>query len=134
MNRQTVMLSAFPHWDPRIGHGQRSAQDQWSAVVFLNKKTVLVGDQDEHLKARPIYVAGGSGTMIVAGHGLPHHIEKVIARARAVFGHGAAQTTLSGAGLSQGSSGGNAAGTGGEGGARSAGRSGGNPCGGRRRS
>ena len=33
MNRQTVMLSAFPHWNRKSGHGQRSARDQWSAVV-----------------------------------------------------------------------------------------------------
>ena len=50
MGRQSVMFSVFPRWDVRIGHGQRSGIDQWDAVIFWNKKSVLSGDAGKRLK------------------------------------------------------------------------------------
>jgi RNA:NAD 2'-phosphotransferase (TPT1/KptA family) len=53
MGRQCVMFSAFPHWDRRIGHGQRSGTGQWTAVVFLSKGRALRGSEARHL--RPLH-------------------------------------------------------------------------------
>jgi hypothetical protein len=50
MGRQSVMFSVFPRRDVRIGHGQRSGIDQWDAVIFWNKKSVLSGDAGKRLK------------------------------------------------------------------------------------
>ena len=42
MGRLAVMMSGFPHWDPRIGEGQRSRD--WTAIIFLSKERMIVGD------------------------------------------------------------------------------------------
>ena len=97
MGRQAVMFSVFPHWDPRIGHGQRSGLDQWSAVIFLNKKSVLSGDEDRQLKPLPVFVSGTAGSLGIYGDVLPQYTEKLVARAPAIFGTGQSNTTCSGA-------------------------------------
>jgi len=86
MGRQCVMLSAFPHWDRRIGHGQRSGAGQWTAVVFLSKDRVLRGSEARNLRPLPIAIGGASGTMSVNADILPQYIEKVVASVPTIFG------------------------------------------------
>ena len=71
MGRQCVMFSAFPHWGARIGHGQRSGQGQWSAVVFLSKTRALHRNKNDHSRPLPIGIAGSSGTMSAHADILP---------------------------------------------------------------
>jgi hypothetical protein len=86
MGRQFVMLSGFPPWDARIGHGQRSGAFDWSAVVLLKKACALAGDRARALPPLPVFVAGKTGAMSVPGHIVPAHIEKVVATVDKVVG------------------------------------------------
>jgi RNA:NAD 2'-phosphotransferase (TPT1/KptA family) len=44
MERQSVMFAPFPHWDPRLGSGQRSGANDWDVIVFLRVHLSVVGD------------------------------------------------------------------------------------------
>ena len=99
------MLSAFPHWDARIGHGQRFGRDQWSAIVFLSKARALREDEQYHLQPLPVVVAGSSGTMSVHADILPLDIEKVVALVPTVFGSTGDEVVIKGGEVIPGSGG-----------------------------
>ena len=96
MGRQRVMLSAFPHWDPRKGHGQRSGAGQWSAVVFLAETDVVHGNEKYHSKPPPTQIAGASGATSVHSGILPQGIEKVVAFVPSLFGQEQEDLVLTG--------------------------------------
>ena len=90
------MFSAFPHWDLRIGHGQRSGAGQWSAVVFLSMNRVLRGSEARHLHPLPITIGGSSGTMSINADVLPQYIEKVVACVPTIYGASGEAVALGG--------------------------------------
>ena len=56
--RQSVMFSIFPHWDARIGTGQRSNQGESTAIVRVSTDLALVGDGANNLPPlRPYWFA-----------------------------------------------------------------------------
>ena len=84
-DRQCVMFSALPHWDARIGYGQRSVHGQWSAINFFSKTRVVHGGEDNNL--RPLFIGVGdlSGTISVYADILPPYIEQIIVFVPTIF-------------------------------------------------
>ena len=82
MGRTAVLFSIFPHWDERVGTGQRSGTDQWDTVVFLNKDLAIKGSRDVGLEPLPISIAGASGSLNVTSRVLPSYFERIVTKTR----------------------------------------------------
>ena len=67
MERQSVMFAPFPHWDSRIGTGQRSGAQDWDVVIFLRKHLSIVRDLSQVPPAPklPMFLLGDTGTINV---------------------------------------------------------------------
>ena len=74
------MFSIFPHWDARIGKGQRSSHGEPTAIVFVSTDLELNGDGAYTLPPLRPYVAGSSGTVNVHSHIATAYIEKLVCR------------------------------------------------------
>ena len=74
------MFSNFPQWDARIGNGQRSSQDESTAIVFASTDLALSGDGANGVTPLRLYSVGSSGTVNVHSHIATAYIEKFVYR------------------------------------------------------
>ena len=68
----------FPHWDSRIGKGQKSNYDESTAVIFINTDLAVNGDPARQLPPLRPYLAGSSGTINVSSHIATSYIENIV--------------------------------------------------------
>ena len=80
MGRNNVMFSVFPHFDERIGVGQRSGYNQSDAIVFLDKRTVGCGCSRRKIPPLIVYLMGKAGTLSIPTIVTTNYIEKVVFR------------------------------------------------------
>ena len=82
MERQSVMFAPFPHWDPRIGTGQRSGAHDWDVVIFLRAHLSIAGDPSHVPPAPPLpmFLLGDTGTINVPTVISPIYFEKVVSK------------------------------------------------------
>jgi RNA:NAD 2'-phosphotransferase (TPT1/KptA family) len=82
MQRQSVMFAPFPHWDPRLGPGQRSGADDWDVIVFLRVNLSVMGDLTltPPVPKLPLSLLGETGTINVPTVVSPVYFEKVVSK------------------------------------------------------
>jgi hypothetical protein len=82
MERQSVMFAPFPHWDPRLGSGQRSGANDWDVIVFLRTYLSVMGDdtQTPPVPPLPMFLMGDTGTINVPTVVSPMYFEKVVSK------------------------------------------------------
>ena len=74
------MFSVFPHFDDRIGVGQRSGYNQSDAIIFLDKRTVVCGCSRRKIPPLIVYLMGKAGTLSIPTIVTTTYIEKVVFR------------------------------------------------------
>jgi RNA:NAD 2'-phosphotransferase (TPT1/KptA family) len=82
MERQSVMFAPFPHWDSRIGTGQRSGAHDWDVVIFLHKHLSIMGDLSHVPPAPklPMFLLGDTGAINAPTVISPTYFEKVVSK------------------------------------------------------
>ena len=74
------MFSVFPHFDDRIGVGQRSGYNQSDAIIFLDKRTVACGCPKRKIPPLIVYLMGKNSTLNIPTVITTAYIEKVVFR------------------------------------------------------
>ena len=76
------MFAPFPHWDPRVGTGQRSGAHDWDVIIFQRVHLSIVGDPSHVPPAPPLpmFLLGDTGTINVPTVISPIYFEKVVSK------------------------------------------------------